>query len=128
MSGREQSLKSLGAELIDEIAHLVRQELRLAQAEAVEKTTQVQNGIVSVAVGLVLAAAALLILLQALVIGLSNVMPAWAASVVVGVVVAIVGFGLVRYGQTNLQAKNLLPARTIRSVRSDRDLAMERAE
>lgn len=128
MPSREQSLKSLGAELIDEIAHLIRQELRLAQAEAVEKTTQVQNGIVSVAVGLVLAAAALLVLLQALVIGLSNVMPAWAASVAVGVVVAIVGFGLVRYGQTNLQAKNLLPARTIRSVRSDRDLVMERTE
>lgn len=128
MSNREQSLKSLGSELIDEITRLIRQELRLAQAEAVEKTTQVQNGVVSIAVGLALAAAALLILLQALVIGLAHVMPAWAASVVVGAVVAILGFGLVRYGQTNLQARNLLPARTIRSVRNDREFVMERAE
>ena len=126
MASKEQSFRSLGGELIDEISRLIRQELRLAQAEGAEKAEQVQTGIVAVVVGLLLGTAALLILLQAVVIGLAHVMPAWLAAVVVGVVIAAIGLGLVRYGQSNLKARHLVPERTIRSVRTDRDLAMER--
>lgn len=117
MAMAESSIGQLVSGLVSDISLLVRQELRLAQAETAEKLEQAQNGIYAVVTGLLLAFCALLILLQALVIGLSNVMPAWAASLVVGVVVALVALILVRQGAKNLQPRNLIPERTLRAGR-----------
>lgn len=128
MDTNDQSLKSLLSNLVNEISQLVRQELRLAQAEANEKLSQVQNGLIAVVAGLLLAFCALLILLQALVIALSNLLPAWLASIVVGGVVAVIAFALVKGGQNNLRAANLVPERTIESVRKDKDMVMEKAK
>ena len=60
MPTQEQSLKSLLSELIDQIGQLVRQELQLAQAEAGEKISQVQTGLISIVAGLLLGFSALL--------------------------------------------------------------------
>ncbi|HMA13770.1 MAG: phage holin family protein, partial [Bacteroidota bacterium] len=58
---------------------------------------------------------ALLILLQAVVIALSNVLPAWAASLAVGVVLALIALVLIRVGSRNLRPSNLVPERTLRA-------------
>ena len=112
------SLGELLSGLVHDLGQLVRQELRLAQAEVGEKLTQAQNGIYAVTTGLLVAFCALLILLQAVVIALSNVMPAWLAAVVVGLVLAVVALLLIRQGRKNLRARNLIPQRTLRTVRS----------
>jgi len=124
----ETSFASLLKELIAEIGQLFRQELRLARAETGEKLAQAQNGVIAIVVGLLLAFSALLILLQAVVIALSEIMPAWAASVVVGGVIAIVAFILIRGGQNNLKLANLAPTRTFESMRRDRDMVMEKVD
>lgn len=124
----ETSFASLLKELIAEIGQLFRQELRLARAETGEKLAQAQNAVIALVVGLLLAFSALLILLQAVVIALSEVMPAWAASVVVGGVIAIVAFILIRGGQNNLKLTNLAPTRTLESMRRDRDMVMEKVD
>lgn len=124
----ETSFAALLKELIAEIGQLFRQELRLARAETGEKLAQAQNGVIALVVGLLLAFSALLILLQAVVIALSEVMPAWAASVVVGGVIAIVAFILIRGGQNNLKLTNLAPTRTLESMRRDRDMVMEKVD
>ena len=124
----ETSFASLLKELIAEIGQLFRQELRLARAETGEKLAQAQNGAIAIVVGLLLAFSALLILLQAVVIALSEIMPAWAASVVVGGVIAIVAFILIRGGQSSLKLTNLAPTRTLESMRRDRDMAMEKVD
>jgi uncharacterized membrane protein YqjE len=111
------SISQLVSELIADVGQLVRQELRLAQAETSEKLQQAQNGAFTVVSGLLIAFSALLILLQALVIALTKVMPAWAASLVVGVVLAFIAFVLIRQGSQNLRAKNLVPERTLRAGR-----------
>jgi VIT1/CCC1 family predicted Fe2+/Mn2+ transporter len=98
---------------------LVRQELQLAQSEASEKLKQAQNGIYAVTTGLLVAFCALLILLQAVVIALSNVLPAWLAAVSVGLTLAVVAFLLIRQGRNNLKARNLIPERTLRAARSE---------
>jgi len=117
MAMADSSIGQLISGLVSDISLLVRQELRLAQAETAEKLEQAQSGIYAVVTGLLLAFCALLILLQALVIGLSNVMPAWAASLVVGGVVAVIALILVRQGAKNLQPRNLIPERTLRAGR-----------
>lgn len=126
MSSADQSFRSLFSELVSEITNLIRQELRLAQAEASEKVTQAQRGAVTLVAGLLIAFVALIILAQALVLGLSNVVEPWLASVIVGVVLAIVGFALVKGGQSSLKPENLTPERTLRTLREDKNMIAEK--
>jgi hypothetical protein len=126
MTYPEQSFTSLLKELIGEIGQLIRQELRLAQAETSEKLSQAQNGAIAIVVGLLFAFSALLILLQAVVVALANVMPPWLAAVVVGVVVAAIAFILIRQGQSNLRPVNLMPDRTLNAMRTDKDMVMRK--
>ncbi len=126
MAERDDKVGSLLAELIRSIQTLIRQELRLAQAEGSEKANQVMVGAIGIVAGMLIAFAALLVLLQALVVALSHYMDAGWASLIVGVAVAIIGFALMKYGQSSLKGANLVPERTIKSMRADADLAMEK--
>jgi hypothetical protein len=90
------TLKALVLRLINDATRLVRGELRLVQAETEQKITNIQLSAVAVASGILTALAASLVLLQALVIGLSNVMAPALAALLVGGVVALAGWALVR--------------------------------
>ena len=94
MATQDQSVKSLLAELVNNVTRLVRQELQLVQVETSEKTSQALEGVFVIIGGLLLAFAALLILLQAVVVGLSEFVDPWLASLIVGVVVAVIAFAL----------------------------------
>src|SRR3546814_15547851 len=106
------SIGNLVSGLVSDIGLLIRQELRLAQAETAEKLEQAQNGIYAVITGLLLAFCGLLILLQALVLGLSNHIPHWVAPLRVGGVLAIIAFVLIHQGAKNLKPGNQIPERT----------------
>src|SRR3546814_13871044 len=84
------SIGNLVSGLVSDIGLLIRQELRLAQAETAEQLEQAQNGIYAVITGLLLAFCGLLLLLPALVLGLSNHMPDWVAAPLVGGALAII--------------------------------------
>lgn len=103
--------------LISDAALLMQQEARLARAEAGEKIEQIQIGMVSIVTGLLIAFTALLVLVQALVVALANIMPASVAALLVGITLAVIAFFAVRTGADQLKAKNLMPERTIQSVR-----------
>ena len=126
MATPDQSVKSLLADLVNNMTKLIRQELQLVQVETSEKTSQALEGVFVIIGGLLLAFAALLILLQALVVGLSEFMEPWLASLIVGIAVAIIAFALIKYGQSNLKASNLTPDRTLRVMREQKDMVMER--
>lgn len=96
---------------------LVRQEIALAKAEAAEKLSDIQTGVAAMAAGALIAFVALMVLIQALVVALANIMPASLASLLVGVVLAVVAFIAVKSGQNKLAASNLKPERTIDSIR-----------
>ena len=68
--------------------------------------------------------AALMVLLQAVVIGLTNagLNPGWA-SLIVGVVVALVGIVLLKKGASDMS--NLTPERTANQVAKDANLVKE---
>ena len=112
-------LGQLVGELIEDLGQLVRQELRLVQAEASEKLRQAQTGVYAVVTGLLIAFCALLILLQAVVTALAKTMPLWLASLSVGLVLALIAFLLIRHGRNNLKAKNLVPERSLRAGRGE---------
>ena len=81
----------------------------------------------SLAIGILLGFCSLLILLQALVVALSEFMEPWLASVVVALGTGIVALILVKSGQSRLDPQNLTPERTMRSMQKDSELATGRA-
>lgn len=122
----DRSLKDLLTGLTDSITTLFRQEIQLARAETSEKVTQVGVAIGAIAAGGILALAALIVLLQALVIGLAEagLPPGWAA-LIVGVVVAVIAYVMIHKGTSDLKASNLAPERTMSSLRRDAQAVKE---
>jgi hypothetical protein len=126
MTGKDQSFKALLGGLVDQISLLVRQEIRLAQAEMTGKLAKLQNGAISLLTGVLLAFCALLILLQALVLALANFMPMPVAAMLVGLLSAGAAFVLIRQGMANFKTTRLVPERTLDAVRKDKGMVMEK--
>jgi hypothetical protein len=124
----ERSLKDLLADLTESVTTLLRQEIQLARAETSEKLTQVGVAIGAIAGGAILALAALIVLLQALVIGITEAgVPAGWASLIVGVIVAVIAYILIHKGTNDLKASNLAPDRTMSSLKRDAQVVKEQA-
>ena len=116
------TLPELVGELSGDLATLVRKESELIRTELGEKLQTAGKAAGEMAAGGLLMVAALLVLLQALVIALSKVMdPLWA-SLLVGGAVAVIGLVLVRMGMKMLNGKNLAPDRSTRQLRKDTQL------
>jgi hypothetical protein len=117
-------LGQLGAD----VAGLVRKESELVRAEISEKVNSAGKAVADIAAGGLLLVAALLVMLQALVLALSKVMdPIWA-SLLVGVVVAGVGYVLVRAGMKAISLKGLSPDRSARQLKKDAELMKGNAQ
>jgi xanthine/uracil permease len=98
----------------------------LARTETQDKLHQTIAAVVAMIAGALVAFAALIILLDALVYGLTEAgLQRWLAALIVGGVVAIIGFILVRKGQNDLSASRLAPDRTAANVRKDINLVKE---
>lgn len=120
------SYKGLFSELAENVSTLFRKELELTRAEASEKVTQVGLAVGAIAVGALVAMAALIVLLQALVIGVTNlgIAPGWSA-LIVGGATAVIALILVRTGMSSLKAKNLMPSRTMTNLQRDAQTVKE---
>jgi cation transport ATPase len=120
------SIGELLRDLANDSTRLVRDELTLAKTEAQEKVSQVGSAVAMMAIGAVLAIPALVLILQAVVTVLSNFMWDWVAMLLVGIVIALVGYLLVRKGQNDLSAGRLAPERTAANLRRDVRLVQEK--
>lgn len=115
-NGNSRSLRELFSDLTEHVSALFREEIQLAKAEVNQKASQALAAVGMIAGGAILALAALIILMQALVIALETWLgPAWSA-VAVGGGVALVALILVTKGASDLRGSNLVPRRTIRSL------------
>lgn len=119
------SVGQLLRDLADDVTRLIRDELALARSEASDNLHRMITAVISIVGGALLGLAALMVLLDAVVMGLSNHMPDWLAAVIVGGVVGLVGLILVYKGQKDLGAGSLTPHRTAESVRKDIHLVKE---
>ena len=119
---RGAGIGDLLGQLGSDLAGLVRKESELIRAELAEKVNRAARAVGDIAAGGLLLVAALLVLLQALVLALSMLMdPIWA-SLLVGLGVAAVGYLLVRAGMKAISLDGLKPDRTARQLRKDADL------
>ena len=125
----DRSLKELFGDLTNSVSTLFRNEIELARAETSEKVSQAGLAIGSIAGGAILALAALIVLLQALVLALTELGLAPALSaLIVGGVVAIIAFALIYKGINDLKASSLAPTRTVESLRQDAHMVKEQAQ
>ena len=116
----ERSVAGLFSELTREMSSLVRHEVALAKAEMSEKAHQATTGVTSLAVGGMVTFASILVLLFSAVYALAQVVEMWLAALIVGLIVLVVGVVMLQKGRSNLKAKNLVPQRTMGTMREDK--------
>jgi hypothetical protein len=119
MAKEERSLGELFSELASETGTLVRQEVALAQAELTKKATDVGKNVGYLVVGGAVGYAAALALVAALIIGLANFIPAWAAALVVGMIVGAAAYMMISSALAALKKTDLAPRETVETLKED---------
>jgi xanthine/uracil permease len=123
----DRSIGALFSDLARETSLLLRQEVALAKAEIAEKASQAGMGVGMLAAGGFVAFAGLLYLLAAAMLALGKVVDLWLAALIVGVVVMAIGGILAYVGMNKFKSDNLVPRRTIRTLKDDTEWAKEQA-
>ena len=123
---RSQSPASLAADALRISSDLVRKEVSLAKAELRQKLNRAGTGLGMIVAAAVLGIVTLNVLTVALVAALAetDLGPIWSA-VVVGVVLAILAYVLLRKGMADLKPENLMPTRTVENVQRDASAVKE---
>jgi Putative Actinobacterial Holin-X, holin superfamily III len=119
-------LMTIVTEIFNDIPRLLGKQVELLRAEVAETSREIGHAGLGIATGLLLSVAALLILLQALVLALAEIMPAWLAAVAVGVPVAIIGLAMVLKGQSDLKSVSLAPRRTLDQMNENAQMVKEK--
>ncbi|OQW31053.1 MAG: hypothetical protein A4E19_20590 [Nitrospira sp. SG-bin1] len=107
--------------LIGDVRTLFRQELRLMRDEFFAETVKIRQGAVAVGAGIAFTALGGLFALLMLVQMLHEFagLPLWASYGLVGLVLLAVGFALVIKGKNSLQSFDLMPHRTLHSMKEN---------
>lgn len=123
-----QTIPDLVAELGRDVSALVSKEAGLLRAEVNESFSNLQTAGGSLAGAGICMLAALLILLQALIVALTNMgLGAGWSSLLVGLAVGIVGVVLLQYGRS-LMKEGIVPKRTQTQVQRDAEMLKEQVK
>jgi hypothetical protein len=122
----ERSLGELFGDLARDMGTLVSQELALARTELTDKAARVGKEVAMLAVGGLVAYAGLLAIVAAVIVLIADRgVPLWVSALVVGLVVAGVGYLLVQRGISALRRQDFAPRQTIQSLKEDTQWAKE---
>ena len=124
---QERSIGELFGQLSQDMTLLVRQEIQLARTEMSEKLSRLATNLVSVAAGGFVAYLGGLALVAALILAirdLANISLAVSA-LIVGAVLAIVGYVMLQRGLKELKRVDLSPRRTVETLKDDVQWAKE---
>lgn len=122
----EKNIPELFTDLVEHLSTLFRKEVQLAKAEASEKVEQATSAVIYVAVGGIIALAALIVLLFAAVAFLVEwgLADHWSYLIVGGVVAIIAAIALSK-GMNDLKASNLKFKRSAEQMRANVRTAKE---
>jgi hypothetical protein len=128
-TNNERSLGELFGDLARDMGTLVSQEVALARTELTQKAIQVGKDIAILAVGGLVAYAGLLALIGGVIFLLADRgVPLWASALIVGGIIAIIGYVLVQRGISALKQQDLTPRQTIESLKEDTKWAKEQVQ
>jgi hypothetical protein len=123
----DRSLGELFSDLTRSFSTLIRQELDLARTEMTARAGRMSRGGAMVGIGGALLYAAVLGVMAFVILGLVELgLSPWLAALLVTIIVAVAGGLLVTAGQNALRKADLVPRRTIDTIRDDADWAKER--
>lgn len=125
----ERSIGQLLKELRGETTTLLRQEVDLAKTEMGEKASRVGKNLGSLAVGGGVALLGALALLAAVIYGLTSLLnqfmsvgvAIWLAPLIVGAVLAAIGYSLVQKALATLRQESLTPTRTTQTLQENKE-------
>jgi uncharacterized membrane protein len=124
---QERSIGELFGQLTQDMTLLVRQEVQLARTEMSDKLSRFANNLVAVLTGGFVAYVGGLALVAALILGirdLANISLAVSA-LIVGAILAIVGYVMLQRGLKELKRVDLAPRRTVETLKDDVQWAKE---
>lgn len=122
----EHTIGGLLRGLIDDTRSLLRQELQLARAEISEKAAEAGRRSAMVGVGAVVGLGGVMAIIAAACCGLWAALVAadvdheiavWLAPLIVGLVVALIGYALIQSGLSALRRMRMVPDKTARSLK-----------
>jgi uncharacterized membrane protein len=124
---QERSIGELFGQLTQDMTLLVRQEVQLARTEMSDKLSRFTNNLISVLAGGFVAYVGGLALVAALILAirdLANISLAFSA-LIVGAILAIVGYVMLQRGLKELKQVDLAPRRTVETLKDDVQWAKE---
>ena len=124
----ERTLPELTMDVATQVGDLLRNEVRLARAEALEGVKHMGAGLVRAALGVALAGAALTLALFALAYGLAQMMPLWASALIAALVGAVLAYVLVKSGLKAASPDHLSMDRTTNQFARDLRALSRKAE
>lgn len=125
----DRSLGQILRDLRDETSQLLRQEVDLAKTEMSEKMSRLGSNMGAVATGGAVLFAGALVLLAALTLGLIALfsqfmdrdVAMWLAPLLVGGVLAFIGYGMVKKALQALKQEGIAPQRTTQSLKENKE-------
>jgi Putative Actinobacterial Holin-X, holin superfamily III len=125
---QERSVGEVVGQLTQDLSLLVRQETQLAKTEIQEKISRASRDFVSLATGGVVALVGALALVAAVILLLVDPigLEPWLATLLVGALLAVGGYVMLRGGLRDLRALDPAPRRTVESIKEDIQRVKER--
>ncbi|HET9227825.1 MAG TPA: phage holin family protein [Thermoanaerobaculia bacterium] len=125
----DRSLGQILRDLREETTQLLRQEVDLAKTEMSEKMSKLGSNLGSVATGGAVLFAGALVLLAALTLGLIALfsqfmdrdVAMWLAPLLVGGILAGIGYGMVKKALQALKQEGIAPKRTTQSLKENKE-------
>jgi putative superfamily III holin-X len=124
----ERTLPELTMDLASQVGDLLRNEVRLARAEAFESVKHMRAGVIRAALGVSLAGAALTLALFALAYALGQLMPMWGAALIGAGVGGVIAYLLVTSGLKSLSVERIALPRTAEQVSRDLRLIKDKTQ
>ena len=130
----ERSIGQLLKELTHESSTLLKQEVNLAKTEMSEKASRVGTNLGAVAVGGAVALLGAIALLLAAVYGLTSILnnfmnqevAVWLAPLIVGGILAAVGYSMIKKALDVLKRESLTPQKTTQSLQENKEWLKEK--
>lgn len=116
------SAAGLLSRLVEDVSALFRNEVALAKAELAQAAAQAKAGVASMAMGAAVLVTGLLALVAAAVLALSQVVEPWLAALIIGAVLAVVGFVMIAGGKKKVDPSAFSLERTQASLRRDTEV------
>jgi hypothetical protein len=132
----DRSLGQILRELRDESSALLHKEVELAKTEMSEKASRVGTNVGALAVGGAVAFAGGLALLAAVITGLTSLLSkvmspgvaVWLAPLLVGIVLAVIGYGMITKAMDALKREKIAPTKTTESLKENKEWLKSRIQ